>query len=361
MKVQKSEVSPASAGSRSISCHPELDSGSSIQNHWMPGQARHDNLNLTFIRKPGYFIIFIFLLAFNFELLTLNFPKAYADSLSLSISPPLLEVMIRPGKSITQTYNLVNSGEATIIIPRLAAYTINGVEFNGESIKDPWINFLNSDISFDRTFFLEKGQQRRLVLRINPPVGLSEGDYYRTILFSTIEYPNIETSQSSINQSIGSILLVNVTTNGLAAKSGQISKFEIPQVVDSFGPVDGNIEVKNSGDRYFRTIGEITLTGPVGQASFQLLPGIILKEEIKKLQSEMSQSINQFKTFSFKGFFLGRYNLKVEFKLDEGNIIISQTKSFIALPWKLIIVLFLMVVSMIIFRYYLKIKHARKK
>ncbi|MCJ7740227.1 hypothetical protein MUP32_02835, partial [Candidatus Microgenomates bacterium] len=53
-----------------------------------------------------------------------------AQSLSLSIAPPVVEIMIKPGKTITQTIKIANGGESTIITPLLREYTLNGLQDN---------------------------------------------------------------------------------------------------------------------------------------------------------------------------------------------------------------------------------------
>jgi len=55
------------------------------------------------------FPLFIFLLAFPLE-------KIRAQTLGLSLYPPLLEVMIKPGKAITQAYQIANQSKSDLIM-----------------------------------------------------------------------------------------------------------------------------------------------------------------------------------------------------------------------------------------------------
>ncbi len=47
---------------------------------------------------------------------------SFAQSLSLSISPPLLEVVIKPGKSILVAYNIQNSGDPVVLTPKVVSF-----------------------------------------------------------------------------------------------------------------------------------------------------------------------------------------------------------------------------------------------
>src|SRR3989339_385690 len=49
-------------------------------------------------------------------------PKVSAQQVSLGISPPLLEVLIKPGKSIMVAYNLENSGDPVHINVKMASF-----------------------------------------------------------------------------------------------------------------------------------------------------------------------------------------------------------------------------------------------
>ena len=118
-------------------------------------------------------------------------------------------------------------------------------------------------------------------------------------------------------------------------RSAMISKFVLPSIIDSFGPAIANIEVKNTGKTYIRPIGEISLTCPIGKGKFAITPKVIFAGQTKLITTDVSSANNQ--TLTLLGFFLGKYKLTVSFSLDEGNIKVEQTKTFYAIPWKLLL------------------------
>lgn len=287
--------------------------------------------------KSKYRQIFYFLSVFLiFNILFFIFPSsASAQNLSLSISPPLLEVLIKPGKSITQIFKLINNGEATVATVRLAQYSESGVKEFSDFIPENWISILNTDIALGKPFFLGSGDARQLILRVAPPKTTVEQDYYRVILITTTPNPPNEYSQSHISQTIGSILLLSVTSTGMLEKKAEIRTFSVPKFLDSFSPLEVTIDVKNAGKTKFRPLGTITLTGPVGRGSFAIDPQVFLAGQTRMLKVDnASSSLSTPFTLSLGGFFIGKYQIALDFTLDEGTTRVSDTKTFYAFPWK---------------------------
>jgi len=288
-----------------------------------------------------------FFLTFNFALLTFNLRHATAQSLSLSISPPLLEVFIKPGKSITQKYKLTNNGEPTLISLKLAELNEYGINLENSS-SDKWISIIDSDIVFNLPFALENGQAKEFVLKIQPSSQLKEQDYYRALVFSTESSYSGQTTASTISQNLVSPVLITLTSTGQVNKAAKISRFEIPRFLDSFGPLKVNIFIENIGNIYFRPNGDISLEGPLAKGNFKIEPNIVLPETLKILKT--ASSLDMENTLNLPGIYLGKYNLKVGFTLDEGNIRIDQTRTFYALPWKAGLFLLFLYIFVLILR-----------
>ena len=257
-----------------------------------------------------------------------------AQSLSLGISPPVLEVMIKPGKSRTRAYRLKNDGERVVVNATIVAYSENGIKEDAEFNPEPWITLLNTDIFFNKPFLMAAGEEKQIVLRLAPPLNYPESDLYRVLLFST-SYESVQQySQSSINQKIGTIILANITPTGLIPKSAQLIQFDLPRILDSFGPLVAKLSVKNTGKTFFRPLGKLVLTGGIGKASFKINPNIILPGTTKGLGIEGEERNRNSPTLSVPGLYLGKYALTTSFTLDEGTIKLEQTKTFYAIPWK---------------------------
>lgn len=309
-----------------------------------------------------------FLLAFFtvvFFLLSLIFtpPKICAQELSLSLTPPLLEVMIKPGKSLTQAYTISNHGAPLIVEAKIAEFTDEDIRWEKDFTPEKWISTINTNLSFDRPFLLRENEERQLIVKIAPPKETEEKDYYRAIIFTTHPLMVQDTSSSAVSQTLVSPLLITVTSTGLLPKSAQIVNFAIPFIHDSFTPLNITLDVKNTGKTYFRPVGTIELKNFLGKISYNLVPRLILSGQTKRLTTEIfsAENMNSQTTLFLPGLFIGKYQLTADFTLDQGKFKITQTKYFYAFPWKIILVLiiFFLFTRQILIWFRL-IKHANK-
>jgi hypothetical protein len=264
-----------------------------------------------------------------------NAPTTFAQSLSLSLSPPILEVFIKPGKSVTQVYKLTNNGEPVIITPYIAMLSSSGIKEDPNFTPENWFSLLNTDIKLNEPFLLPSKQTKQIILRINPPLNTKMQDYYRALVFSTTPSPADNSTISQISENLAAPLIVTVTESGLVPKGAVISKFEVPSFIDSFDPLDIDVEVQNTGRIYFHPNGKIELKGLLGKASYKLIPNVVLAGERKKLITENTVGTTSDNyTLHLSGFFIGRYEVELNFTLDEGKEQITARKTFYALPFK---------------------------
>lgn len=306
--------------------------------------------------------IILFIISFiilNSRFLILN-SIAHAESLALSISPSILEVMIKPGKSITQLYKLTNNAEKVIVTPRLLQLGENGIIEDDKYEREKWISILSNDIEFDKPFILEENKQAEFLLKISPPAETDEKDYYRVLVFTTTPNLATDTTMTSFVQNLAAPVLLNVTKTGILQRSAQIIRFDVPKVVDSFDAFRTNIYLKNTGSNYFRPTGKITLAGPIGRGSTDIIPQAILSGQTKKLVTGQEPPSNlPEQTLYLPGFYLGKYTVDLTLALDEGNNTIKEVKTFYAIPWKAGV--FLLVVGLVLSKSLRLLKPNKKK
>ena len=280
--------------------------------------------------------------------LLLNFlpTSVYAQSVSLSLSPPILEIVIKPGKTITSDFTLTNSGDDMVINAQIVPFDQNGLILDSLEKGVSWLEIIEPKMPY----VLKQGESAEFVLKINPDLGVKEQDYYQAIVFKNTPEPRLRESQSDIQQTISALILTTVTTAGLA-KEAKIERFKLPAIIDSFSSIPLDISVKNTGKSYFHINGQITLTGPLGQIKYPLIPRTHLVGWSKAVLIENPQKNK------IAGFFLGKYTLKLGFTLDEGNIKLEQSKTFYAIPYRLISIV--TVISIIIYSFRRQFKHKK--
>jgi len=298
-------------------------------------------------------------------LIFLAAPVAQAQSLSLSIWPPLLEVMIRPGKSITQVYKLTNEGETDLVMTSSIVPFEPADEFgNIQLVPSPyplvpisWLSFQNADLQLGQKFLLKAGQAQQVVLAVKAPTNAKEDDYYLTLLFETQAFSLDEgLSKTQAQAKIGTNLLLTVSETGEPPRRAEIIQFDIRylildigeiKIIDSFTQPQFVLKIKNIGRSLFKPIGTITTTGWLGQKYFlNLLPENILTKSTRQIACESNA---ESKTCLLPSKFLfGPYETKVEFGLDKVSADYSAKITFIALPLKLILVVLLLIILIMI-------------
>lgn len=321
----------------------------------------NDGLKFKIIK---FFLIF---LSFNAAFLSLNLKKAMAQQVSLGISPPVVEIVIKPGKSVLIAYNLENFGDPAIInttvLPFSAkdeyGHTRLGKEFEGP-IR---FSLANSEIKLGQPFFIKSQDRQQLLLQIRAPEGTPEGDYYYTLLCQTQEPAAKEgTTTNRISASIGANILITVTDSGLTEIKGKINLFDVLarirlklfgrsiNIFESGDKIPVVLVIKNEGKNLIKPQGEITLRGRFGEkADFTLNGDNVLAgaerlisasnsaemgcpEEQKNSPSYCRQPVS----LLIDGFFIGKYQLTTTVNFGEGTPNLYASTSFVALPFRLI-------------------------
>jgi hypothetical protein len=260
-----------------------------------------------------------------------------AQSFSLGIYPPLLEVMIMPGKSVSQKYELSNGENEIALTPKITAFTPSGEKGNvqlSEDNKDieavkKWFSFENTAIEFDKPFTLSPNEVRSLLLKISIPPNTQEKDYYFTLMFSSEPQP--QTKGSGVYQVgvIGTNLLITVSKDGKPLKQGEIAEFKLSglPIIDSFDTPEFVIRLKNISKSYWKPFGKITTSGLLGQKWEQeLIPDNILGNSIRQIQVSTSSANSKF--------LIGPYQARIEFTPDQEEIKVNQAISYFAFPFK---------------------------
>ena len=301
------------------------------------------NLKNSLKNKRAKKIILAGLISTSLSLaLSLNRFPVKAQGLSLSLYPPILEVMIQPGRTITQVYKLANNGESDLAMTSEVLFFKPQGELGNTSfdlVTQPpqaleWFSFQNTDLLKGQNFLLKKGFEQEVVLKIRVPESASEGDYYLTLLFSSLPGSTLGSQSTTQAQGkIGANILLTVSQSGQPTKKAIIEEFSFPKIIDSFDQPQFKLRVKNTGRAFFKPLGKITITGWLGQDfSLNLLPENVLKDSIRQIRCEADdQPVPcQAKT----RFLVGPFKAQVEFGLDKESTDYQKEITFLAFPWK---------------------------
>lgn len=297
-----------------------------------------------------------FLFIINFWFLATS---TQAQTISLSIYPPLLEVTLKPGKSITQVYKITNNSEQDFIMnSQIVSFEpsdeLGNVQLNSDnqSPAKEWFSFQNADLQLGQSFLLKSGQTQQVVLAVKTPPQAKEDDYYLALLFETqLSSLNKELSNAQAQAKIGANILLTVSETGEPPRKAEIAEFKIQKtkfkIIDSFTQPQFVLKIKNSGHSLFKPMGTITTTGWLKQKYLlDLLPENILTKSTRQIACE-SNSESKICRLPSK-FLFGPYETKIEFGLDKISSDYTAKITFIALPIKLIFVVLLLIILIII-------------
>ncbi len=226
---------------------------------------------------PLLFLITIFnLILANFYLSSATLTSA--QTVSLSVSPPILEAVVKPAEKIEQTYIIENGGgdtEISIDIYQFKETDKGGVAKIDKSLKeyDPlnlksWFEIENPKINLGEKIKLATKEKKEIKISINPPQETEDGDYYFTLVFRT-ELDNITVlpnAKAAISQAeIGSNIILTITKDGKINPRPEIVEFKAPKFIDSFGQITYRLEIANKGTSFFKPNGKITVTSILGE------------------------------------------------------------------------------------------------
>lgn len=325
-----------------------------------------NNFNKKLIKNQLKKFLTLFIIIIIYYLFIIHLNKVQAQQISLSISPPLLEMIIKPGKSVVVAYTLKNFSDPVIIntkvLPIKPIDNLGHIEVLNELEGPVRFSLDNSEINLDQPFFLKSGQSQQLLLRIRIPEEAPEGDYYYSFFSQTQAPPTKEGETSSrMRASIGANILITISNSEQVEVKGRIGLFDllsrfklkifnnIINIVESSDKIPIVLKVENQGKNLIKPHGLIELRGNFGEkADYEILPNNILANSQRLLVATGSAEVNcptkgkkpiycqQPVTLILSGFFIGRYRLSTTINFGEGTPHLFASTSFIAIPIKLI-------------------------
>lgn len=265
--------------------------------------------------KTNFLLTTCYILLTTAGLFLLTVKPLYAQKVGLSISPPLLEVMIKPGKTITQAYDLKNNSDQDLyltpkIVPFTPAdhhghinlnlgHTLRGIPSEHLGGVTSFFSLQNSNLRLNQPFKLSAGSKQQLVLKIDIPPNNQEKDYYYTFLIEQTDQgefiPNASGGSHRIK--IGANILMTVSESGEPETDFQIAEFKAePKFADLFDTVKFRLLVENTGQAYFKPNGKIEIYNTLFNkktAELELLPENVLVDSAREIRCSKNKDTSE--------------------------------------------------------------------
>jgi len=280
----------------------------------------------------------LLILVFSFSLNLSRPSPTQAQTTSLSIWPPLLEITAQPDQSFTQTYRLKNLGDDTVIQVALIPFEPSGdlghVKLDPNQYQSPALSYFtldNSSLPF--SFPLPAGASQELTLKLSLPPTAPAADHYLTLLFQANTQSLITGTGSTILGSIGSNILLAISPPNPASLTLKIQDFSITKpFLDSFDSPSFTIKVNNPSPTYLKAVGHIDISNRFTRQTITLplRSDNILKHSTRQLLTQTSWD---------SLFPLGHYTATLTLNPQNTTHTISQTISFWIIPYKALLVI----------------------
>lgn len=254
---------------------------------------------------------------------------------NLSLTPPQIEFVLKPGVTLTQAYQVTNESDQKVtlntqVLPFLPSGGDGSVTYNN-LVANPNIVFSlsNADLKLGQPFTLQSKESKQIVLKITASSQTSLSDYYST--FFVYQSPDKSANGTTISQTsgqIGSHILLSVATNENPKTEGIVQKFSLtPKIKDVFfTPIRFSGQIQNNSNYFFKTSGKITIS-----KNQQTIKELKLDSQniLANYYRQFSCDNQQVCTFS-PPLWPGKYTATLEF---EPNLNIpSSSVSFIVMP-----------------------------
>ncbi len=217
-----------------------------------------------------------------------------ADSTVLSITPPVVEVMIAPNKKFSQTFNLEYSGNNLSFIPEI--HTVKPLDQNGHALINPEpLNpstiplIVTSNHEFGKTI-VPSGTTIPITLTFEAASTDIVEDVYLALVVQAATQNN-ESTSSAATPAISALILVTINPNGVMPINLDIEKFESPTLHDSRLPLTITPEFVNKIPIMIRPTGRYEVISPSGKIVFTLplYPNLLLGDSNRAILGQVKE------------------------------------------------------------------------
>ncbi|MEK7653485.1 MAG: hypothetical protein AAB358_03330 [Patescibacteria group bacterium] len=319
-------------------------------------------MNFINYRKCLFFLI-CFVSVFFFSIFSVS---------AATISPPIIEVEVDPGQSVTKTIKVFNETDSDIAVKGyLELFKPKGErgeveilppEIGGQVLS--WVKLPLNSVSLEPSEIVEAP------VIITIPKNIPVGGYYVAAMWESSAFPADQTKQVKINSRVGVLLLIRV--KGEAKEELSILNFQAVGASPFWGenfyrrlPVNFYARLENTGNVHLKPTGLVIIKNIFGRVAasipFNSDGRYILPQSKKQFDSVWSKGGNSGSGFwpglkaEITGLSLGRYTAQVQ--VDYGakkERLYSGEASFWVVPWRTIlmagIILFIVVIFRKIFR-----------
>lgn len=261
------------------------------------------------------------------------------SAISLSVSPPLFEATVMPGKEVKQIYTITNNGGDTIVTPKIVYFEAEDDSGNvslTENEAPEWVKYDK------QPFNLKYQTDKQFTVLISPPEDAEEIDHFLTLVFESTTPTDILGQNAVFYKSqIGTNILLTISKDGNPKKSAQIVEFSAPKIIDSlFGVIKYSLTLRNNGNSFWKPNGKIIINDEINLnlAELNVISGSSRKISCIEDESLIDCSLKD-------KFLVGKYTAKLEFTVDEDPKVYKQSLVTYVFPFSYLGILLILLTT----------------
>lgn len=220
----------------------------------------------------------------------------HAQSVTLAVSPPVVEILLAPNKKVSQTFTLQATGEALSFTPEL--HLVKPSDDSGHVTIDP--NPLNPSsipliVTVNPAGPAQRDDSRAVTLTFEAASSDESHDVYLALVFAPQENPAGAAGQRPDNRAstlpgISALILITITPDGNLPINLEIKDFEPPLYHDSWNTLSLAPSLKNNTDFMLRPQAKFEIIAPSGKSilSQDLDPNLILGDSSRRLTPDLT-------------------------------------------------------------------------
>lgn len=189
---------------------------------------------------------------------------------NLTLSPAQIEIVAKPGITLTQAFEIKNEGNSPLIVyasvlPWVASGNDGTIQYENVP-SNPNFNFslANADLKLGESFVLKPQENRQIVLKIKTATEALATDGYFTFFINQDQSSqlNSDITGGQATVRVGSNLLFSIAnTENLTSKITPITIKTSAKILDVFFPkIIINGEVSNQTDYFSKINGRLTIS-----------------------------------------------------------------------------------------------------
>ncbi len=286
---------------------------------------------------------------------------------ALSLVPPSLEYSVKPGDVVADQVKLYNEQDQSMTVtPSSANFGAKDETGQPDFTFDAPSADLASWITLDTSPLTIKPSDRATIaFTITVPKNAEPGGHYAGIFFAT---GAPKEGQVAVQSKIGTLIILSVAGNEKELASIVETGVNNAQKTLSRLPVSFFARIRNTGNVHVRPEGSVTIKNMFGRVSAVIpvndVRGAVLPKSIRRFEMSWSKGADvcdqepdgtskpcgffQQVGAEWRNFGFGTYTASFDLTYGKTSKALSDSVSFMIIPWRLLLVEFLALVLLVV-------------